>query len=335
MAFEEFAKTTAFRTVVRIITGLSVHNTRIVDELRAIHYGRISKGKIIKIDGKVPVGMRMSLARFADAVSTKLWENVARVNWRGFVEARGFARKLGLKSHMEWEAYCRSGKRPYDIPRAPESVYADAGWDGWSDWLGTRQWATLDKARAFVQRLGLNLRRNGGRTVARERGPTIFRLVPKLFMPMPGGTVGATGLEMVVLAAAIGDPSAKLAASCRGSHSNLRWNGGRTVARERGPTIFRLVPRLFMPMPGGTVGAAGLEMVVLAAAIGNPSAKLAPLRRGSHSNLPATGERTAAPAESPMTFRLIPTRCMPMPGDGWGDWLGNGNRRRRGLAPLQ
>src|SRR5262245_2711691 len=109
MEFDEFAETTAFRTVVRIISALSVHDTRIVDELRAIHYGRISKGKIIKIDGKVPVGMRMSLARFADAVSAKLWDNVARVNYRPFEEARTFVRGLGFKrGNRDWRPYCSS-----------------------------------------------------------------------------------------------------------------------------------------------------------------------------------------------------------------------------------
>src|SRR6516164_9503713 len=104
--------------------------------------------------------------------------------------------------------------------------------------------------------LDSNLRRNGGRTVARESGPTIFRLVPRLFMPMPGGTVGEIGWAPASVAMA-GDPSTKLAPSCNALDSNLRRNGGRTVARERGPTIFRLVPRLFMPMPGGTVGEIG------------------------------------------------------------------------------
>ena len=160
MAFEEFAETTAFRTVVRIITALSVHDTRIVDELRAIHYGRVSKGKIIKIDGKVPVGMRMSLARFADAVSTKLWENVARVNWRSFEEARAYVRTLGLKNTGEWQAYCHSRKKPSDIPAAPSQLYADAGWIGMSDWLGTDihrrgNWRSFEKARAYVRTLGL------------------------------------------------------------------------------------------------------------------------------------------------------------------------------------
>jgi superfamily II DNA or RNA helicase len=160
MAFEEFAGTTAFRTMVRIITGLSVHDTRIVDELRAIHYGRISKGKIIKIDGKVPVGMRMSLAQFANAISIKMWENVARVNWRPFEEARSFVWTLGLKNTGEWLDYCRSGKKPSDIPVAPSQLYADTGWIGMSDWLGTHinrrgTWRPFAEARAFTRTLGL------------------------------------------------------------------------------------------------------------------------------------------------------------------------------------
>jgi hypothetical protein len=159
MAFEEFAETTPFRTVVRIITGLSVHDARIVDELRAIHYGRISKGKIIKIDGKVPFGMRMSLEHFADAISTKLWENVARVNWRSFEEARAYVRTLGLKNANEWRRHCDSGKKLSDIPAAPWLVYADSGWAGMGDWLGTANrrgsWRPFEEARAFTRTLGL------------------------------------------------------------------------------------------------------------------------------------------------------------------------------------
>jgi superfamily II DNA or RNA helicase len=162
MDFAEFAQTTPFRTVVRIIAALSVHDSRIVDELRAIHQGRIPNGKIIKIDGKVPIGMRMSLDRFADAVSTKMWENVARVNWRPFEEARAYVRGLGLESADVWRRYSRSGKKPDDIPVAPNTVYADAGWDSWSDWLGNgvrrSGWRPFEEARAFVRSLGLESR---------------------------------------------------------------------------------------------------------------------------------------------------------------------------------
>jgi hypothetical protein len=157
--FAEFAETTAFRTIGRIITALSVHDTRIVDELHAIHHGRNAKGKIIKIDGKVPVGLRMSLDRFADAITLKMWESVARVNRRPFEEARAFVRKLGLASQQEWHSYCQTGKKPADIPANASRVYS-ADWINWSDWLGNGNrpangWRSFEEARSFVRRLNL------------------------------------------------------------------------------------------------------------------------------------------------------------------------------------
>ena len=62
--------------------------------------------------------------------------------FRSFVQARAFVRKLKLNSAAEWKAYCRGdmthlGKRPEDIPSNPNGTYADKGWSGWIDWLGT------------------------------------------------------------------------------------------------------------------------------------------------------------------------------------------------------
>jgi 3-mercaptopyruvate sulfurtransferase SseA len=85
-----------------------------------------------------------------------------RGNWRPFEEARAFVRKLGLKSSSEWFAYCRSGKKPDDIPVTPHSVYADADWASMSDWLGNGDrrgnWRPFEEARAFVRSLGLESR---------------------------------------------------------------------------------------------------------------------------------------------------------------------------------
>ena len=46
-------------------------------------------------------------------------------------------RGLGLKSETEWRDYCKSGKKPADIPANPHKAYAEAGWTSWGDWLGT------------------------------------------------------------------------------------------------------------------------------------------------------------------------------------------------------
>ena len=84
-----------------------------------------------------------------------------------FSAARSFVRGLGLKSQAEWNAYCKGempelGKMPADIPNAPSQVYADKGWKGFGDWLGTGRIAThlrgyrsFSAARSFVRGLGL------------------------------------------------------------------------------------------------------------------------------------------------------------------------------------
>jgi hypothetical protein len=57
--------------------------------------------------------------------------------YRSFKKARAFVRGLGLKSQREWNAYTKSGKKPADIPANPYGTYAEAGWSGMGDWLGT------------------------------------------------------------------------------------------------------------------------------------------------------------------------------------------------------
>jgi len=160
MAFEQFAETTAFRQVAQTITALSTQDERIADEFRAIEKGRVSGGKIVEIEGDVPVGMKIKLGDFAKAISTRIWESVGRANWRKFEDARVFVRSVGLKSSDEWREYCKSDKKPADIPTAPEQVYADAGWVGYSDWIGTGrvapgQYRSFKRTRIFVRGVGL------------------------------------------------------------------------------------------------------------------------------------------------------------------------------------
>jgi superfamily II DNA or RNA helicase len=162
MDFSEFAETTAFRQVASTITALSIQDERIADEFRAIEKGRVSSGKIVEIVGDVPVGMKIKLGDFADAISTRIWDSVGRANWRAFEEARAFVRRLELKNFIEWMHYCASGNRPADIPSSPPTVYAETDWSGWGDWLGTdrvanqsREYRSFKSARAFVRRLKL------------------------------------------------------------------------------------------------------------------------------------------------------------------------------------
>ena len=95
------------------------------------------------------------------------WLGTGRVSnrertFRRFFEARKFVRNLGLESGSEWKAFVNAGNLPDDIPRSPDSAYADSGWSGWGDWLGTgtvavtrRVFRPFSRARTYVRRLNL------------------------------------------------------------------------------------------------------------------------------------------------------------------------------------
>jgi hypothetical protein len=81
--------------------------------------------------------------------------------YRPFLEAREFVHSLGLKTTDEWREYCKSDKRPNDIPQNVKRVYKD-DWKGMGDWLGTGRIAdkykvfrSFEKAIEFVHSLGL------------------------------------------------------------------------------------------------------------------------------------------------------------------------------------
>ena len=66
----------------------------------------------------------------------KQWKGMSNflgIEWRSFSKARKFARSLELKSGREWREYCKSGKRPKDIPSGPDTSYKE--WKSWDDFL--------------------------------------------------------------------------------------------------------------------------------------------------------------------------------------------------------
>ena len=54
-----------------------------------------------------------------------------------FKHALLYARSLMRKTKKGWEAWCKSGVRPANIPSHPETVYKHDGWQGYGHWLGT------------------------------------------------------------------------------------------------------------------------------------------------------------------------------------------------------
>ena len=56
--------------------------------------------------------------------------------WLPYQKAREYVVKLNLKNWSEWSEYCKSGKKPINIPNAPKIIYKNKGWKGISDFLG-------------------------------------------------------------------------------------------------------------------------------------------------------------------------------------------------------
>ena len=65
--------------------------------------------------------------------------------YRPFNEAREFARLLNLNSMAEWRSFCKTGKKPEDIPYHPDRTYDGIGFVNFSDWLGTKTIATYKR----------------------------------------------------------------------------------------------------------------------------------------------------------------------------------------------
>ena len=81
-----------------------------------------------------------------------------------FQKARGYVQSLNLKSQTQWNLYCKSGKKPKNIPSSPSRTYREE-WKSWGDWLGSNRIANQNKeyysfveARKLVQSLGLKSR---------------------------------------------------------------------------------------------------------------------------------------------------------------------------------
>ena len=76
--------------------------------------------------------------------------------FRDFENTREFVKTLGLKTSVEWYAYCTSGNKPDDIPSNPNQTYKNKGWIGFKDFLGNEiKIKDFVSAREFVRALKL------------------------------------------------------------------------------------------------------------------------------------------------------------------------------------
>ncbi|MGA8890239.1 MAG: DEAD/DEAH box helicase family protein [Anaeromyxobacteraceae bacterium] len=144
--------------VVRVTCALGSENEVVLDYFAAVAQGKPWTGRrVFEVAGDVEVGLRVDLDMVNQAIAVRTFERT--VQWRAFQPARAFARSLGLTSALEWASYCKSGRKPVDIPVAVTRIY-QGEWRGWGDWLGTgnlheKPFREFQDARKFVRSLGL------------------------------------------------------------------------------------------------------------------------------------------------------------------------------------
>jgi len=77
--------------------------------------------------------------------------------YRPFAQAREYVRSLNLSGKCmirTWRSYCKSGRKPCDIPSCPERIYKE--YEGMKDWLGWERFMSFEDARNYVISLNFN-----------------------------------------------------------------------------------------------------------------------------------------------------------------------------------
>lgn len=83
-----------------------------------------------------------------------------------FEEARSFVRGLKLVNQPKWREFCKSKNFPSFIPKSPKKYYANNGWLGLGDWLGTgriadqyKVFVSFEKVKLLVKNIGIKTQR--------------------------------------------------------------------------------------------------------------------------------------------------------------------------------
>jgi len=156
--FNEAAEKQGFDDVAITVRALATSDTRISEYLKAISEGKKPIGGT-PVEGITSANSLYDIEaeEFDKAIKLKIWERVARVNWRPFEEAKKFVSQLNLKGLKDWYRYTKTKDRPLDIPVTPFKVYKE--WKSVPDWLGYDaygNWRTYDEAKKFVNQLKLS-----------------------------------------------------------------------------------------------------------------------------------------------------------------------------------
>lgn len=164
---DEIVESDEFKEILSTIRALASNDERIVEYFRDISKGKTGnkKDSLIQFDIDVNIASKINAHDLIESIQLKTWNKLAKLSWMPFEEAREYVRSLNLNGQKEWYLYCKSGKKIYDLPVNPQSVYVSHGWQGFGDWLGTGNVASKDRsylkfndAKVYLKKYKLNSR---------------------------------------------------------------------------------------------------------------------------------------------------------------------------------
>ena len=89
------------------------------------------------------------------------WDGVSR--FKHYSLCLAYVRSLEIKSQKDWQAWCKLGQRPKDVPSNPHTIYAGIGRRGWGSFLRTgnvnhgnkKNFRSFDACRTYARSLEL------------------------------------------------------------------------------------------------------------------------------------------------------------------------------------
>jgi superfamily II DNA or RNA helicase len=150
-----------FNEILAIVRGLASNDDRIIEYFKDKKEGNATnkKEKIDQFQFEV-FSDYIDGNQLSEQLQIKLWDKLSRFNWLPFEEARELVHSWKLNRQEDYTELIKKGKKPANIPSAPNITYLNNGWLSWGDWLGTKigfdgNFLSFEEARSFVHNLNL------------------------------------------------------------------------------------------------------------------------------------------------------------------------------------
>jgi predicted helicase len=144
---EEIIESDEFKEVLTTLRALASNDERIIEYFRDISKGvkKNKKDALVQFDIDINLAKLINEKELIESIQLKAWDKLAKLSWMPFEDARKFVIPFGLKNVDDFRDFCKSSKKPSDLPTRPFEVYENKGWSNWGYFLGTNIVATKDR----------------------------------------------------------------------------------------------------------------------------------------------------------------------------------------------